>query len=315
MLFKPMHRAGWDGLYTGTNSDILPCLPNGHNPTTGLRKQFRHRAGLANVCQILSAGKWVRVLIVRLKSRESNSASVKRLLELMLDGVEIIISTPCNPRKWVLNISGQLQYEAGAFGITMPLGIGSELWVFTPWFDPVCGTRLGLEVIGLPGDTPLFFISIPLGMGSELCVFRPCWDPVRGMLLGSIDIEVPGVRPLFFIIIPLGIGSELCVLTPCEDPVCGEVNASDVVAALGGCGWAQPLIVRATQPKNASRDRAWVRLVISNSLFWRGIRRENSLVPRHDPCYNRYPVYRSTRQFSQTREIPRNGEHDSTVGR
>ena len=75
------------------------------------------------------------------------------------------------------------------------------------------------------------------------------------MLLGSVDIEVPGARPLFFIIMPLGIGSELCVFTPCEDPVCGEVIASDTAAALGGCGWAQPLIVKAKPPKNANRDR------------------------------------------------------------
>ena len=96
----------------------------------------------------------------------------------MRQDVEFTISTPCNSLKLVLVASSQPQYVAGAFGITMPLGIGSELWVFTPWFEPVCGTRLGLDVIGLPGDTPLFLIRIPLGMGSELCVFRPCCEPV-----------------------------------------------------------------------------------------------------------------------------------------
>jgi len=144
----------------------------------------------------------------------------------------------------------------------MPLGIGSELCVFKPCADPVCGTRLGCDTIGVPGDRPLFFITMPLGIGSELCVFRLCSDPVRGVLLGLVDIDVPGDRPLFFITMPLGIGSELCVFMPCADPVCGDVIGPDAAMESGDCDWVQPLIARATPPITARRDRIWVRLVI-----------------------------------------------------
>jgi len=133
----------------------------------------------------------------------------------------------------------------------MPLGIGSELCVFTPCDAPLCGMPLRSDPIG---EVWLLGIVMPLGIGSELCVFMPCADPVRGMLLGSVDIDVPGARPLFRITMPFGIGSELCVLTPCADPVCGEVVGPAADAALGGCDWAQPLMARATPPVNASRD-------------------------------------------------------------
>ena len=54
------------------------------------------------------------------------------------------------------------QFNAGAFGITMPLGIGSELCVLTPRAEPVRGTLAGLY---LSWDVLLGAIAIPRRIG------------------------------------------------------------------------------------------------------------------------------------------------------
>jgi hypothetical protein len=57
------------------------------------------------------------------------------------------------------------QYDVDPFGMAMPLGIGSELCVFKPCADPVCGKRPGLNLIGA---VPLGGIVMPLRIGIEL---------------------------------------------------------------------------------------------------------------------------------------------------
>lgn len=133
----------------------------------------------------------------------------------------------------------------------MPLGIGSELWVFTPCDEPVRGTFPGLY---LGRDTLLGVIAMFLGIGSELCGFAPCADPVCGTLLGSVDIGVLGDRPLLRMTMPLGIGSELCVFNPCAEPVMGSERASEANVGLGEFGPAQPLMARMENAIKAGPD-------------------------------------------------------------
>ena len=154
-------------------------------------------------------------------------------------------------------------YGTGLFGITMPLGIGAELCVFTPCAEPVRGTLSGLY---LNGAVLLGCIAIPGRIGIELCGFAPREEPVSGTLLGSVERDVLGVKPLFCMTMPLGIGAELCVFTPCSEPVRGTNGASDAKEAFGEVGCVQPLIARIDSAIIARPDMCLLKVYIFNLL-------------------------------------------------